>query len=132
MCSNCIFREFIPIAVAFRGLEHGLLLALTEIERLGDLEDLGDFEELLLWVYFVGGMVSTTTETEWFAFRVAKSMANLGFQDWEEVENSLARCLWTEKMQNRYCVTFWDMVTRSRETSEEGAGYNATVGRCLE
>jgi hypothetical protein len=37
----------------------------------------------------------------------------LGVEDWSEVEKCLTRCLWTEKVQNRYCLAFWD-----EETSE--------------
>jgi hypothetical protein len=61
-------------------------------------------------VYFIGGMLSTSAETEWFADRVAKAMTILGFEDWPEVEQCLTRCLWTEKMQNRYCLAFWKEV----------------------
>ncbi|KUJ08251.1 uncharacterized protein LY89DRAFT_725168 [Mollisia scopiformis] len=112
MCSNCIFREFIPRAVAFRGLRKAFALALTEIETFGDLEDPQDFEELLPWIYFIGGMLSSPAETEGYALRVSKSMSNLGFKDWAEVENCLARCLWSEKMQNKYCFAFWEMVKK--------------------
>ncbi len=109
LCSNCIFRDFSPKAVAVRALREGLMLAINEIETT-PTADVQDFEELLLWVYFIGGMLSTLAETEWFAGRVAKAMVTLGFEDWLEVEQCLTRCLWTEKMRNRYCLAFWEEV----------------------
>jgi hypothetical protein len=109
LCSNCIFRDFSPKAVAVRALREGLMLAINEIETT-PAADAQDFEEMLLWVYFIGGMLSTSAETEWFADRVAKAMTILGFEDWPEVEQCLTRCLWTEKMQNRYCLAFWKEV----------------------
>jgi hypothetical protein len=110
MCSNCIFREFLPRAFAIRGLKAALLDALGEIETLGGLENALGFEELLFWVYFVGGMFSLPGDTEWFAIRVARLMSNLELEDWPDVEQSLARCLWTDKMQSTFCLAFWDEV----------------------
>ncbi|KAE9381919.1 hypothetical protein N431DRAFT_425487 [Stipitochalara longipes BDJ] len=113
LCSNCIFRDFKPNAVAVRGLKKALMPALNDIET-NLAAEAHDFEEMLLWVYFIGGMLSIPTETEWFASRVAKAMASLNIEDWAEVERCLMRCLWTEKMQNKYCLAFWEEVESCR------------------
>jgi hypothetical protein len=110
MCSNCIFRDFLPSGAAFRILNERVILTLTEIEGFSDLDDVRDFEELLLWVYFIGGMISV--EKEWFALRVAKSMSALRFQSWSVVENCLMRYIWAEKMRNRYCIALWQEVKK--------------------
>ncbi|KAE8447096.1 hypothetical protein EG329_011080 [Mollisiaceae sp. DMI_Dod_QoI] len=126
MCSNFIFREFTPRAAAFRGLKRGLLLALNEIEK-NDYEDVRNFEELLLWVYFVCGMISTSAEIERFSSRIVTSMSNLGFEDWTKVEQCLTRCIWSEKMYNQFCLAFWKKVTdllyaEDRSTSRHESG----------
>jgi hypothetical protein len=114
MCSNCIFRYFTPKSVAFRGLRAGMITALAKVEALVELQPARDFDELLLWGYFIGGMMSTSVDTEWFASRVAKSMLHLGLEGWSDVEKCLARCLWAEKMQTKYCIAFWQEVGRCR------------------
>ena len=65
-------------------------------------------------------------ETEWFALGAAKLKLNLGVEDWSEVEKCLTRCLWTEKMQNRYCLSFWGEVKRCRESLEEAMELDIT------
>jgi Fungal specific transcription factor domain len=127
MCSNCIFREFTPRAVAYRGLKEGFLSAIAEIETFGDLEQARDFEELLLWVYFIGGMILTSEDTAWFARRVARAMANLGFENWDAVEQCMARCLWAEKMHNKYCLAFWEGVVKCGEFSEGAADVDILI-----
>jgi hypothetical protein len=47
-------------------------------------------------------------------------------EDWSEVEKCLTRCLWTEKMQNRYCLSFWNEVKRCRESFEEAMELDIT------
>jgi hypothetical protein len=111
MCSNCIFREFTPRTNAFRGLRERIAHPLMVMETLRDVEDGHDFDELLLWIYFIGGMLSPSAETKWYALRVSRLMSSLIFEGWPEVENCLARCLWAERMQNNtYCAAFWEAV----------------------
>jgi hypothetical protein len=45
-------------------LKDGFFLALTEIETLDDLKDAQYFEEQLLWVYFIGGVLSSSAKME--------------------------------------------------------------------
>jgi hypothetical protein len=62
-------------------LKDGFFLALTEIETLGDLKDAQYFEELLLWVYFIGGMLSSSAETEWYVPRADEIKVAFCHQD---------------------------------------------------
>jgi hypothetical protein len=39
----------------------------------------------------------------------------------------LTRCLWTEKIQNRYCLAFWDELKRCRESFEETMELDITI-----
>ena len=47
LCSNCTLRDFSPSAVAVRGLEGTLMLALNHVET-NNASDVQGFEELLL------------------------------------------------------------------------------------
>jgi hypothetical protein len=70
------------------------------------------------------------TECQWFALGAAKVKLNLSVEDWSEVEKCLTRCLWTEKMQNRYggyCLAFWDEVKRCTESVEETMELDITI-----
>jgi hypothetical protein len=68
-------------------------------------------------------------ETEWFYTLGREIKLTLGVEDWSQVEICLTRCLWTEKMQNRYCLAFWDEETLELNVTNQAGEFPANPGQ---
>ncbi|KUJ13371.1 uncharacterized protein LY89DRAFT_721396 [Mollisia scopiformis] len=81
----------------------------AELQQLWD-QDLSSLK-VLLWVYYIGGMVATESlDREWFSYRTARCMMSLGFHEWSEVESCLLELLWTDMMHDQACTGLWEQV----------------------
>lgn len=81
----------------------------AELQEIWD-QDLSSLK-VLLWVYYIGGMVAAEPlDREWFSYRAARCMMSLEFREWPEVESCLLQLLWTETMHDQACMAFWQQV----------------------
>jgi hypothetical protein len=64
-------------------------------------------KEMLLWTYFIGGMISD--ERGIIAQRIVATMDSLGMMGWADVEKCLQRYLWPAQRNERKQL-IWDEV----------------------
>jgi hypothetical protein len=91
-----------------------------------------EFEELLLWITFIL-KITLNLDGDGVVCALGREMKlTLGVEDWSEVEKCLTRCLWTEKVQNRYCLAFWDeetLETLELDVTNQAGEFSANHGQ---
>lgn len=115
---NCIFRDFDDGRV-LRSLAYRLNTLLHEIEDMGEKIVSIETKEMLLWIYFLGGMMTFShNDRSWFAERVMRSMNALSLEGWKDLEDVLIKFVWPTKLRNKLCISTWQEVQRLKRETE--------------
>lgn len=115
---NCIFRDFDDGRV-LRSLAYRLKTLLHEIEDMQEQIVSIKMKQMLLWIYFLGGMMTFSgNDRSWFAERVVRSMNALDSIGWKDLEDVLVKYVWPAKLRNKLCILVWQEVQRLRRETE--------------
>jgi hypothetical protein len=98
-----------------RKLCENLTSSLQIVARTPEFQKIWDQDlqslKVLLWVYYIGGMVSAESlEMEWYSSYIARCMISLGLRAWSELKSHLFQLLWTETMHDQACTALWQQV----------------------
>ena len=114
---SCLtFRKFRLDFPLLKTLKQDLVTSIEKAETFyyGTPEDpipLGDetpYTEMLLWVMFIGGLLTSDAEERtWFAHRIAKVLPWTWVRCWDDAEKCLKKVLWTDALCNSTCDRLW-------------------------
>ncbi|KAH7386426.1 fungal-specific transcription factor domain-containing protein [Cadophora sp. MPI-SDFR-AT-0126] len=110
ICATYLFRDFAVQSTVQTALRIRLFERLTMSENCRQKDMTWSFAEILLWLYYIGGMVAKSGDRAWYSQRISKTMVLLGLESWAEVEDCLGRCLWTERMRDKRCIDLWQEI----------------------
>lgn len=112
ICANYLLRELSPMLVVLDRLRQNLaeILALIKDPEKGKART--SSKEMLLWVYFVGGMICPRREG--YARNIATLMKSLSMNDWQTLDKCLKRHLLPAKMYDENCRALWAEVKAKR------------------
>ena len=107
---NIVLRGCSMNGALLQSLKTQLINAIQAAE--GSLLCLRSRQKTAIWVFFMGGLISTTRpEQIWFAARIASAMRVMKMQAWEVVEKALTEVLWVAVLKARA----WKLWQRAQE-----------------
>ncbi|RDW73023.1 hypothetical protein BP6252_06930 [Coleophoma cylindrospora] len=113
ICMNYLFRNLSPKLSVLNILQDRLTDTIIRINFNTDTMVSRAQAEMLLWVFFVGGTLSS--ETQWFAERISNLMDRLSLESCTEVERLLRGYLLVEKLlQTKNIVALWTTIVDLR------------------
>lgn len=106
---NRVLREFQPRVGVLVALKKQIMALLCAAERTSQWEaQRREYSEALLWVMIcVGTCWLDENEKVFFACRIARLVAEIGYRSWADVENVLYRFLWIRDMSTEKCIELW-------------------------
>ncbi|RDW87756.1 hypothetical protein BP5796_03450 [Coleophoma crateriformis] len=113
ICMNYLFRNLSPKLSVLDILQDRLTDTIIRINFNTDTIVSRAQAEMLLWVFFVGGTLSS--ETQWFAERISNLMDRLSLESCTEVERLLRGYLLVDKLlQTKNIVALWTTIVDLR------------------